>query len=164
MAYEFYVTVKGAKAGDFKGESPRKGQEKKMPAFAFEAGILSPRDAASGHATGKRQHKPLVFMKRVGASTPQWVQAVCTNEQLTSVFFEFYESDQKSAAEHIFFTIKLTNASVASHRIIQSISEPGSTKPDAVLHEEISLTFEKIEWEHKIAKSMAEDNWMDRAG
>lgn len=164
MAYEFYVTTKGAKQGDFKGESPRKGQEKKIPCFSLEAGIVSPRDSMSGQATGKRQHKPIVFRKKVGGSTPQWVQALCNNESLSSVLIEFFESDQKTAQERVFFTIKLSNASVASHRIIQNVVEPGSTAPDAVLHEEISLTFEKIEWEHKVAKSMAEDDWIERSG
>lgn len=164
MAFEFYVIAKGEKQGDFKGESTRKGLEKKMPGFSFNSSVLSPRDAASGMATGKRQHEPLTFLKRVGASTPQWLQALCTNESLKTVTIEFVESDQKTAAERIFFVITLTNANVSSHRIIQDISEPGATTPDAVLHEEIALTFDKISWDHQIAKTTAEDSWTDRMG
>ncbi|WP_309602506.1 hypothetical protein [Sphingomonas sp.] len=33
--------------------------------------VKGPRDAASGQATGKRQHKPVTFVKEWGAATPQ---------------------------------------------------------------------------------------------
>lgn len=34
--------------------------------------VKSPRDAASGQASGKRTHKPVTFVKEWGASTPQF--------------------------------------------------------------------------------------------
>jgi hypothetical protein len=33
--------------------------------------VTSPRDAASGQASGKRMHKPITFVKEWGAATPQ---------------------------------------------------------------------------------------------
>ena len=36
--------------------------------------ILSPRDAATGQASGKRMHKPVTFVKEWGAATPQLSQ------------------------------------------------------------------------------------------
>ena len=33
--------------------------------------IVSPRDSATGQASGKRQHKPVTFVKEWGAATPQ---------------------------------------------------------------------------------------------
>ncbi len=33
--------------------------------------MKGPRDAASGQASGKRQHKPVEFVKEWGAATPQ---------------------------------------------------------------------------------------------
>ena len=33
--------------------------------------MTSPRDAASGQATGKRMHKPFTIVKEWGAATPQ---------------------------------------------------------------------------------------------
>lgn len=33
--------------------------------------VISPRDAASGQATGKRMHKPFTIVKEWGAATPQ---------------------------------------------------------------------------------------------
>lgn len=38
--------------------------------------VKSPRDAASGQATGKRTHKPVTFVKEWGASTPQLFNVV----------------------------------------------------------------------------------------
>jgi hypothetical protein len=36
-----------------------------------EYSVKSPRDAASGQASGKRMHKPVTFVKEWGATTPQ---------------------------------------------------------------------------------------------
>jgi hypothetical protein len=33
--------------------------------------VISPRDSASGQATGKRMHKPITFVKEWGPATPQ---------------------------------------------------------------------------------------------
>ena len=38
--------------------------------ISFEQEILSPRDAASGLPTGKRQHKPFVIIKELDKSSP----------------------------------------------------------------------------------------------
>lgn len=38
--------------------------------ITFEQGIVSPRDAASGLPTGKRQHKPFVITKELDKSSP----------------------------------------------------------------------------------------------
>lgn len=42
--------------------------------IAFEQEIVSPRDAASGMATGKRQHKPFTITKELDKSTPMMVR------------------------------------------------------------------------------------------
>lgn len=39
--------------------------------IVFNQAIVSPRDAASGLPTGKRQHKPVVFTKEYDKSSPQ---------------------------------------------------------------------------------------------
>ena len=42
---------------------------------AAEYSVMSPRDAASGQASGKRMHKPVTFVKEWSATTPQLAQA-----------------------------------------------------------------------------------------
>jgi type VI secretion system secreted protein Hcp len=102
--------------------------------------IVSPRDSASGQATGKRQHKPITIIKEWGPSTPMLLQALTTNESLTSVLIGLLRDGKPIA------TIKLTNASVASY------SSHG-------LSESWSFTYQKITWTWLDGGITAEDDW-----
>jgi type VI secretion system secreted protein Hcp len=165
------VSVTGAKQGQFKGESRREKAKDKIEAVSFVFEVTSPRDVASGQASGKRQYKPLQITKPVGAASPQFFQALTSNETLSTVTLEFTKTD-KSGEEFVYYTIRLTNASVASIRqhIPSDASPPaaptgplarGASAPPAaaVPMEEISFTFQKIEIENKEAKTMATDDW-----
>jgi type VI secretion system secreted protein Hcp len=102
--------------------------------------IISPRDPASGLATGKRQHKPIVFTKQLDSTTPLLLSALVTNETLTSVLIGLLRNGQQVA------TIKLTNASVADY------TDHGDT-------EHWSLTYQKIEWTWVDGGITASDDW-----
>jgi hypothetical protein len=56
QADNIYVSAKGARLGQFKGEiaSPPKGFENKIPGLKFHYEVMSPRDPATGLPTGKR--------------------------------------------------------------------------------------------------------------
>jgi len=158
MAYEFYVTTTGTTQNAFKGESTRTAHKAKAPCISFEYAVQSPRDQATGMASGKRQHKPIVITKEIGASTPQFFQACVTNEVLTSVLFEFVHTTDKGA-EEVYYTIKLTNATVSSVR--QFTGEGSKHGEEVATHEleEIAFTFQKLDMEHKVAKTAATDDW-----
>jgi type VI secretion system Hcp family effector len=47
-----------------------------MPGETAKHTITSPRDPASGQATGKRQHKPVRITKEWGAATPMLAIAI----------------------------------------------------------------------------------------
>lgn len=164
MAYEFYVTIEGSKQ-KFKGESPKKEQADKIPGLSFQYEVVAPLDAATGQHSGKRQHKPIVFVKEWGVATPQLFGALVNNEVLKKVTFEFVQIDKGTGKEVVYFTIVLTNASVAA---IKQYSDPGVEGSASAKHtsqgglkelEAISLTFQKIELEHKTGKTMAMDDW-----
>ncbi len=156
MAYEYYVSIEGAKQGKFKGESIREAWKEKIPAIGFEYEVKSPRDAASGLATGKRQHQPVTIVKQWGASSPQIFQALVTNELLKTVLFEFVRTNS-NGEEQVFYTIKLTNATIVSFH--PHINQQNSNSNDIPETEEVSFTFQKIELENKLAKTMATDDW-----
>src|SRR3954470_16882858 len=85
--------------------------------------IVSPRDAGSGQATGKRQHKTFTITRTTDSTTPLLLNALITNRILDSVLLTF-----ANAA-----TTKLTHASIT----------------DYVLHgntETWSFVYTKIEW------------------
>lgn len=158
MAYEFYVTVEGTKQGKFKGESPRDLHKAKFGAIGFQYEVASPRDLASGQASGKRQHKPIVVTKEWGASSPQIFQAITTNEVLKSVLFEFYRTTA-DGAEEIAYTIKLTNATVSNLKQYSDQKAKHESSSDVHELEDVSFTFQKIDVESKLGKTAASDDW-----
>jgi type VI secretion system secreted protein Hcp len=138
MAYEAYVSIKGTKQGQIKGEGTQgKRKDKWVPILSFHYSVQSPRDVATGLASGKREHKPIVITKEWGAASPQILQALTTNEVLSSVEIEFTKTDR--GHETVYQTIKLTNASIVAFG-----PHVGSTPPGSHLHGEKyeSLTLE----------------------
>src|SRR5688572_3072886 len=89
-ADNIYVSIIGEKQGKFRGELTQKGFEDKFAGLSFQYAIVSPRDPASGMATGKRMHKPIRFKKAWGAASTQLFQAIAMNENLKSVVIDFF--------------------------------------------------------------------------
>ena len=157
----FTVTIEGSKQGVFKGSAGARGLTAgKIEGVAFHYAVKSPRDAASGMASGKRMHSPVVFTKAVDASSPQLFQALTTNESLKSVVFEFYGAEGKGM-EATIYTVKLVNATVSEWKQYAGDASDGGrvTSTDGSTLEDVSLHFQKIEIEHKAGKTMAIDDW-----
>jgi type VI secretion system secreted protein Hcp len=124
------------------------GTQTTMDVLSFSQGIVSPRDAASGQATGKRQYKPITIVKRVDASTPRLFQACATNETLPTVTFVLHPPG--ASADQL--KVTLTNAACAD--LTDTTSEGGTMELET-----IHLTFQKIQIEHLIAKTSFQDDW-----
>ncbi len=151
MAYQFYVAIKGQKQGQFKGDATGLRQGNWIVGLGFSYEVTSPRDPASGQASGKRQHKPLTIIKEWGASSPQIYQALVTNEALQSVDVEFVRTD-KQGKEYASYIIKLTDATVSDFR--QYVDPAGGQPLDSV-----SFTFRRIEEESKDGSTSVTDDW-----
>jgi len=158
VAYPFYITIEGQKQGKFKGDSQRKGQANKISGIRFLSELISPRDAATGQASGKRIHKPISFTKEWGASSPQLFQACATNENLKSVLFEFIRADA-TGQEAVHFKVTLTNAGIASIKSYVDLTDNTGDAFDAHELEDVELTFQKIELEDVVGKTMTVDDW-----
>lgn len=158
MAVQIYAAFKGVKQGDFKGESNQKGHEGTVPGVAFSYGVIVPRDVATGQASGKRQHQPVVFTKEWGASSPQFYTAAYTNEVLSAVAFNFYVSGP-TGTQLLDHTVKLTNATIVSVKQSIQLPQQGGPVIDSRELEEISLTFQKIEITSISGGTTAIDNW-----
>jgi type VI secretion system secreted protein Hcp len=157
MPYQVYATVTAAKQGVFKGDSTQKGREGKIRVIAVSYGVVSPRDPASGLATGKRTQQPLVFSLNWDGCSPQFFSAAYTNENLTTVLFEYYGTD-KTGMERLDHTVKLTNASIAEIREAYAATTPTGT-PDGNDVQTVSLTFQKIEITNTVGSITAVDDW-----
>jgi type VI secretion system secreted protein Hcp len=167
MALNAYLTLKGQKQGDIRGGVTQKGREGSILVHAVHHEVVSPRDAASGQAAGKRVHTPLVITKELDKSTPLLYQALVANETLSEFTLRFWRADLGTGtgpgagggAERQNFTIKLTNASIASI----DFQQPDNRNPELAKLaecEEIAFTYQKIEWTWVDGGVTASDDWM----
>jgi type VI secretion system secreted protein Hcp len=162
MALNAYLNLTGAKTGDIKGSVTQKGREGKIMVIAVSHEIVSPRDAASGLPTGKRQHKPFVITKELDQSSPLLYNLLCNNENITKWELQFW-APQISAAtgtgqETQHFTVKLTNANIASIDFRMA----NNKHPDLMKfaeYEEVAFTYQKIEWMWVKGGITAMDDW-----
>ena len=82
MALNAYLTLEGGSQGEIKGSVTQAGREDTIMVIAFDHKVTSPRDAASGLPTGKRQHGPLTICKELDKSSPLLMQALTNNETI----------------------------------------------------------------------------------
>ena len=158
MPIQIYATVTGAKQGAFKGETTQKGREGKIPGVGFNYGVAVPRDGTSGQATGKRMHRPVVFTKEWGASSPQFYTAAFTNEVLSTVLFEFFVT-AANGTQVVDRTIKLTNAIIVESDQSLLLPQVGGPVIDSRDLHVISFTFQKIEITSLTGGTAATDSW-----
>jgi type VI secretion system secreted protein Hcp len=157
MALNSYLKLKGQKQGEIKGSVTQKGRENKIMVIAVSHEIMSPRDHASGLPTGKRMHKPFVITKELDKSSPLLYNALVNNENIPEWELQFWQPSS-TGAEKQHYTIKLTNANIASIAFRMA----NNKHPDLMKfseYEEIAFTYQKIEWSWTDGGIMAMDDW-----
>ena len=139
-AYEFYMSVKGSKQGQFKAENTKVPNGLTCLGLQLEA--ESQRDTASSLPTGRRQYTPVTITRQWGAASPLLFEAFATNELLPEVVISFPQVNANGTT-FILNTIKLTNAMISR---LEYHVEPAAQQP-ALMHllEEVSFSFQKIE-------------------
>jgi type VI secretion system secreted protein Hcp len=157
MALNAYMKLTGETQGEVKGSVTQSGREDSIMVIGYNHEVVSPRDAASGLPTGKRQHKPLTITKEIDKSTPLLMNVLVNNENITSWELRFWQPSA-SGQEVQHYTVQLTNASIASIR-----SEMLNNKyPENMQHKErehISFCYQKIEWTWEDGGITALDDW-----
>jgi len=164
MALNAYLTLKGQKQGDIKGSVTQKGREGSIMVTACSSAIISPRDAASGLPSGKRQHKPIVVMCNLDQSLPLLYNALCNNENITTWSLKFWSpqtaQDRTSGtgAEVQMYTIDLVNANIASidFRMLNNLNPELMKYPE---YSEVAFTYQKITWTWTKGGITATDDW-----
>jgi type VI secretion system secreted protein Hcp len=143
-----YLKVTGAASGAIQGSITQKGHEGEIKVLGFAHEIVSPRDAASGLPTGKRQHKPFTITKPIDKSSPLLMNALDTNETLPNVRLQVFASGlgARSIAGGTgvlqkYYTIELVNAHIASISLDSSV--PGEDRETVeFVYQKILHTFE----------------------
>jgi len=164
MAFQAYMSVKGKKQGQFKGEAIQdKRKENWIPVLSFTMGLKSPRDISTGQASGKRQFEPVTIVKEWGAASPQGLTSCATNEVLSEVLIEFIKTNS-NGENYIYQTVKLTDATFA--QILRFTGEAESTGGGSSSRqaagaelERWSFIFRKIEVEDKDGKTTFLEDW-----
>jgi|CZKU01.1.fsa_nt_gi type VI secretion system secreted protein Hcp len=166
MAYQARINVEGVKSGKYPGEGLQASASKNwIPVLSFTNDLQSPRDIATGQASGKRQWKPVKITKEWGATSPLALNSLVTNESIKTVNIEFIKT-KDSGEEYTYQTIKLTNASFAAIR--RFTDDPESDDESSSRHtggddtmelEEWSFTFQKIEVADNDGKTTFMDDW-----
>ncbi len=157
MALNAYLTLKGQKQGDIKGSVTQKGREGSIAIIAVSHEIISPRDPASGLPTGKRMHKPFVITKELDKSSPLLYNVLTNNENVSEATFKFWQPSA-TGAEKQHYTVKLTNANIASIEFV-SLNNKDPALMKFAEHERIAFTYQKIEWTWMDGGVTADDDW-----
>jgi type VI secretion system secreted protein Hcp len=133
------------------------GRDGSVIVLGFEHEILSPRDAATGQATGRRQHKPVRIVKAIDKSSPLLYRAIATNEILPTVEFRFRRTTEKGA--EVYYKVTLTNASVSAIRQWKPNTRDFSAERAGDL-EEVSFVYQTITWRFEDGGLEHSDTWM----
>jgi type VI secretion system secreted protein Hcp len=152
-----YLKLKGQHLGDIRGSSTAKGQEGKIVVFAAEHEVNSPRDPATGLATGKRQHRPFVISKEVDASSPLLYKALATNETFSDWELQFWSTNAQGVQVQR-YAVKLTTASISDIKFRmpnRKLTEMAAL-PD---FEDVAFTYQKIQWTWTDGGITAQDDW-----
>lgn len=162
MALNAYLKLKGQKQGEIKGSVTQKGRENKIMVIAVNHDIISPRDAASGLATGRRMHKPFVITKELDKSTPLLHKALSNNELITEFELQFWTNKLSkvgaAGTENQHYTVKLTNANICEINF-RMLNNKNPELVNFAEYEEVSFTYQKIEWIWNDGGITASDNW-----
>jgi type VI secretion system secreted protein Hcp len=128
-------------------------------------------DLGSGQLTGRRQHSPLVIIKKTDSSSPSLFQHANANSVLQSVIITIVRASNlgsgtivgrpsSGGGETVVARITLTNATISKiQRYVPSLGGHHSSPHDTNQMEEIELVFQKIEITNVGGSSSASDDW-----
>jgi len=154
-----YLSIKGQKTGDIKGDVTAKGHENWNSVQSLEYGIASPVDAASGMATGRRTHQGITFILKWSKATPLLVNAASTGETLSEVHFQRWMPQINGATsigtEVNADTIDLSNARITSLKIVDQKNDDGKLDTAVI----VSMVYQKLTITHQDGGISADDTW-----
>ena len=157
MALNAYLNLTGQSQGKVSGSVTQAGREESIMVIGMSHEVVSPRDAASGMPTGKRQHKPITITKELDKSTPILAAILVNNENITDWKLDFWQPS-KSGQEFQFYSIELVNASISSIRS-EMLNNKYKQNMQHKEREHVAFTYQKIIWTYQDGGLTAEDDW-----
>lgn len=163
MAVNAYLTLKGQRQGAISGPVTETGRQNSIEIRSFSNLIESPRDPASGLASGPRLHTPVSVMKEIDQTSTALRSAFVSNENFVSWALQFWTVGAVDPVmDSEAYTIRLTNANIVSIREFMTGNDELANS-GLPLCEEITFTYQKIEWIWTDGETTAEDDWEQAA-
>jgi type VI secretion system secreted protein Hcp len=157
MALNSHLVLEGKDRGNVEGSCLIAPHENTIEVWGCSHSVVSPRDAASGLPSGKRQHKPFVITKGVDKASPHLMAILTTNESVVSWALKFYRPSESGAEEH-YYTIELENATIASINM-EKLNNKYADNMQHEYREHVAFTYQKITWTWEIDGIMCADDW-----
>lgn len=164
MARMAYLRLKGQKQGEIRGSVVQKGREGRIAVIESNHELSVPLDLASGQSSGHLQHRPFIVVKEIDQATPRLYQALIDGEVFTEFELQYWAARRAGAAasaagtEVQRYTVRLGQARLRGIRFVHpDVLDPDLKDfPEA---EELSFTYERIEWLWVDPPSSAVLNW-----
>ena len=152
-----FMSLVGTKQGLITGEVVQRNHDKQHRLLAYSHEIVSPRDPATGLATGRRQHQPFRIVKLVNQGSPLLMSALTSNETLSSVTVDIW-NPSADGIEVKLYTYTLINAKIVSLRpwMPNRADASAASYPPA---EEIAFTYQTIRVTYVDGGIESVDDW-----
>ena len=139
-AGDIFLYVKGAKAGEIKGESQDTAHAKQIDVVSWSWGMQAKPALGGGGATGKAIVHELKVVKRVDSASTPLMSALRSNEMITKAVL----TQRKAGSKQLEF-LKVT---IEQGRVTGLTIEAGDQSGSPDLFEHLSFTFNKITVEY----------------
>lgn len=159
MAETVHLFLK-ANGAQIKGESTQTslGREGSIECIAYEQGVATAREAATGYVVGRRQYSPLTITKRIDAASPLLMKALVNNEKVEAAFKFFRPNPAGDGTTEQFYTVSFKEGNVYSikQRVTETIHPVTAHDPPL---EDVAFIFKTISWTYTKGGVTHEDSW-----
>ena len=145
------------RADNISGDGTRKGFENYTEINGYNHEVSSPFDPQTGLATGKRQHRPFKILKELSRSSIDFHNAWVKNQTLKSAELKLYRPGATGVEVH-YYTYRFVGVRVVSIRDWMPNNNDSSVASFPHM-QEISFTYDTIEWEFVSGGVIATDSW-----
>lgn len=148
------------KADTITGDATRAGFEDFTEVNGYNHEVSSPYDPQTGLATGKRQHRPFKILKEISRSSVDFESAWVKGQTLKSAELRLYRPSQ-TGLDVNYYTYRFVGVRIVSIRDWMPNNRDSSVL--SIPHtQEISFTYDTIEWEFVPGRAAATDSWSGR--
>lgn len=115
--------------------------------LGFDHEIVVERDAATGQATGRRQHKPIRIVKPIDKATPVLYKAMTENHVIAGEFrfWRAVVTGGGGGSQQHYYTVAITGGRIAGIRDWKTNTRDLSADRAGDL-EEVTITYTTITW------------------